>query len=180
MVHLVVECPLVCVKNLLKAQQHAREKWNKKIAFHASFFCCLYANSCLIYLKFKYCEKTTKFEKKLHLFFELLSNVKKTFKIFLASQNIWTLRSRSLKTIDFNLINAYIIFLLFIRKLCSIYLQFKYCEKATKFVKKSHLFLKLLTNVKIKWEIFFSNFLAFSEYLNFTYFAKKNYKFQYK
>ena len=32
---------------------------------------------------------------------------------------------------------------------------FIYCEKATKFEKISHLFLKLPCNVKTKWEIFF-------------------------
>ena len=35
--------------------------------------------------------------------------------------------------------------------------KFRYCEKAKKNEKISHLFLKLLSNVKIMWEIF-SNF----------------------
>ena len=42
-------------------------------------------------------------------------------------------------------------------------LKFRYCEKATKFEKISHLVLKLLSKVKTKWEIF----VALSEYLNF-------------
>ena len=36
-------------------------------------------------------------------------------------------------------------------------IKFIYCEKATKFEKISHLFLKLPSNMKTKWEIFFFN-----------------------
>ena len=42
----------------------------------------------------------------------------------------------------------------------------RYFEKATKFEKITHLSKKLLYSVKTKWEIFFKNFVAFSEYLN--------------
>ena len=48
----------------------------------------------------------------------------------------------------------------------NVQVKFRYCEKTTKFGKISHLFLKLLSNVKTKWKIF-SNFYAFSEYLDF-------------
>ena len=33
-------------------------------------------------------------------------------------------------------------------------LKFRYCENAKKFEKISHLVLKLLSNVKTKWEVF--------------------------
>ena len=35
--------------------------------------------------------------------------------------------------------------------------KFRYCEKAIKFEKIDHLFLKLISNVKTKWEVI-SNF----------------------
>ena len=41
-----------------------------------------------------------------------------------------------------------------------------FCEEPK--VQKTELFLELLSKVKTKWEILFKNFLAFSEYLNFT------------
>ena len=41
-------------------------------------------------LKFRYCEKTTKFEKKFHLFWNYLVTSK--FKILWCSQNTWTLQ----------------------------------------------------------------------------------------
>ena len=43
-------------------------------------------------------------------------------------------------------------------------LKFRYWEKATKFEKIPHIFLKLLSNFKLKWKIF----VVFSEYLNYT------------
>ena len=49
-------------------------------------------------------------------------------------------------------------------------LKFRYGEKAKKIEKISHLVLTLLSNVKIRWDIF-SNFVVFSQYLNFTYLA---------
>ena len=45
-------------------------------------------------------------------------------------------------------------------------------EKATKFEKKSPIIFDITGNVK-KWEIF-SNFVAFSEHLNFTIITKPN------
>ena len=47
--------------------------------------------------------------------------------------------------------------------------KFRYCEKATTFVKISNLILTLLCKVKTILEIF-SNFEPFSQYLNFTCF----------
>ena len=41
--------------------------------------------------------------------------------------------------------------------LCVSFVNFRYCERATKYEIPSHLFMKLLSDVKPKWEIF-SNF----------------------
>ena len=47
-------------------------------------------------------------------------------------------------------------------------LKFRFSEKAANFLKKLPLLLKILSNRKIKWEIFFYIFVAFSQYLNFS------------
>ena len=48
-------------------------------------------------------------------------------------------------------------------------LKFRYSEKATKLEKIFHLKFDATKQIQILSEIFFSNFVAFSEYPNFTY-----------
>ena len=45
--------------------------------------------------------------------------------------------------------------------------NFEYSEKATKFEKIFHLKFDITESSNFKWKIFFSNFVAFSEYPNF-------------
>ena len=51
-------------------------------------------------------------------------------------------------------------------------LEFLFSEKATKFCEISTLLLTVRTVIKSKVEIS-QNFVAFQEYMNFTYFGKK-------
>ena len=77
---------------------HAQGLKTKSILLNSLKTIGLFYNSWNVQVKFRYCEKTTKFGKISHLFLKLLSNVKKSgkyFQIFMPSQNIWTLNVKT-------------------------------------------------------------------------------------